>query len=108
MGCDGLHRAHLCCAYPWEPFDERKELVASVGGEAPFEANENEAALMKLRQASGFGMVSVLLFRMCVACGFWDPIQPIGLFYLVLRGKKCNGMGNDVELVFTGSTANCE
>lgn len=51
-------------------FDERKELVASVGGEAPFEANESEAALMKLRQASGFGMVSVLLFS--DVCGTWN------------------------------------
>lgn len=34
-----------------QTFLDVEELVASVGGEAPFEANESEAALMKLRQA---------------------------------------------------------
>ena len=62
-------------------FDARKELVASVGGEAPFEANESEAALMKLRQASGFGMVSVLLFS--DVCGMWNLGSYSALVYSI-------------------------
>ena len=109
MGCDGLHRAHLCCAYPWEPFWWAQGVSCLCRGRGAVRGQRKRSCPDEIAPGQWlWDGVSVAVFG-CV----WHVDFGIrfSLFYLVLRGKKCNGtngMGNDVELVFKGSTANCE
>ena len=104
MGCDGLHRAHLCCVYPWQPFWWAQGVSCLCWGRGAVRGQRKRSCFDEI--ASGQWLwdgVSVAVFG-CV----WHVEFGIifSLFHLGLRGFHLDGICHTVELVFIWCSVN--